>query len=62
MLASLQLHHDNQAAFIRGIEVEIGRPDLNRLTLRYRLTGDLSQIVYPPPALDLGRIVQEKTA
>jgi hypothetical protein len=50
MLASLQLHHDNQAAFVRGIEVEIARPDLNRLTLRYRLTGDLGQIVYPPPA------------
>jgi len=50
MLASLQLHRDSQAAFIKAIDVEIHRPSPERLTLRYRLTGDLSFIVYPPPA------------
>ena len=50
MNAQLQLHHDSQAAFIKAIDVEVHRPRPDRLTLRYHLTGDLSHIVYPPPA------------
>jgi hypothetical protein len=49
MALTLMIHPDSTAPSVRSIEVEVNRPRPDRLALRYRLTGNLSHLIYPPP-------------
>ena len=53
MLQTLVPHPDTPCGIVTAIAVEIARPQSNRLVLRFILTGDVSALRLPPPALSV---------
>lgn len=49
MRLPLKLHSDSHCQAVRGIDVEIARTDLAKLTLRYIVTGAIGDLRLPSP-------------
>jgi hypothetical protein len=50
MPRALDLHRDFHCDAVRTLEVEVARPALGQLALRYVLAGDTERLRLPPPA------------
>jgi hypothetical protein len=45
----LHLHPDSSCSAVAGIEVEVARPERGKLALSYVVTGEIAELLIPPP-------------